>query len=118
MFKKIRERRYNKKEREFLQNKMFDSFAYCGYSEVPSFNIRATATTNHMRYAPETSDIFYVCVAKLKDEFVKEKSLKDFAEMAKTYCEHYGFNESVFYNAIRMYQNKRAVNKVSDKDYV
>ncbi len=109
MFKEIRKKIYNNKTRKKLEDLMFDSFAYCGDSEYPMFVVKGTETKGHFFFTPETEEMLYLSVCKLKNYYVRKKDIKDFEEMLKVYCDYCGFSETTFINSKLLFTNKKNV---------
>lgn len=85
MFKKLKNRIYNKKTMENLQSVEFDSFAYCGYNEYPMFVRSGTQHTNHLFFQPQTNETFLFAFEKLKKSFFKNCDFEEIENRIKVY---------------------------------
>ena len=106
MFKKLRERIFNKKTNERLKCVEFDSFAYCGYSEYPIFIEKGTEYSNPLYFSPETDKTFELAFSKLKDRFFKDCDLEEIKIRLKVFKSHFNISEEICEECIKIAQEK------------
>ena len=109
MFKKLKERIYNRKARIELEDIMFDNFAYCGDSEFPMFVKSGTQTTNHKFYIPQTDEAFILAFGKLKNKFFENYVLDDVKNRIRVYMAHFNISEYAYEFCVEMFKNKSKI---------
>lgn len=109
MFKKLRERIYNRKIRKELEDVMFDNFAWCGDSEFPMFVKSGTETTNHKFFLPKTDEAFKLAFGKLKNKFYKNYVLDDVKNRIRVYMAHFPISEDAYEYCVEMFVNNSLI---------
>ena len=109
MFKKLKERIYNKKAKKELEDVLFDNFMYCGDSEFPMFIRSGTRYTNHKFYVPETDVAFRLAFEKLKNKFYERYVLDDIKNRIRVYMAHFNISEETYEYCVKMFENKSAI---------
>lgn len=109
MFKKLKERIYNKKTRQQWEDIMFDNFNYCGDSEFAMFVKKGTKDTPHRFFLPQTDEMFKMAFGKLKDQFYKYYVLDDVKNKIRVYMAHFNISEDAYEYCVNMFINKSAI---------
>jgi len=93
MFKKIRNKIYNRKTIKKLDLMKFDTFSYYGDSKVPAFISERGREEVHTVFFPETEKTFKVAFTKLKKRYFKKFPYVLAKENVERYCEVFEFGK-------------------------
>ena len=119
MFKKLRERIYNKKTRQQWEDVMFDNFNYCGDSDFAMFVKKGSKDTPHKFFCPKTDEMFKLAFSKLKNKFYENYVLDDVKNKIRVYMAYFPISEDAYEYCVNMFINKSAVlNAANDASHV
>jgi len=118
MFKKLREKLYDRKTIKHLENMQFDTFAYYSDSPVPAFqkllnkNKKGDEVTV---FFPKTEKSFILAFGKLKKHYFKKFSCSTIQEFIKDYSHYFNFDQKVYDSCMEICKDKKGlVNRFKD----
>ena len=110
MFKKLREKLYDRQTKKNLENMQFDTFAYYSDSPVPAFqkvlskNKKGDEVTV---FLPKTENSFKMAFNKLKNRYFKKVPYIAMKNNVKNYCEYFNFSEETLNYCVETFKNKK-----------
>ena len=110
MFKKLREKLYDKKTKKYLENMQFDTFSYCGDSTFPAFIVESCKGNReiHSAFVPQTENSFKMAFEKLKKRYFKKVPYSVMKENVKTYCMYFYFSDETLNYCVEVFNTRKA----------
>ena len=105
MFKKLRERIYNKKMNKEMKGISFDGVKYCGYDEFPKFVRSGTAKLGLLIYTPKTDETFKYAFTKLKNEFFNSYDEDEIKNRIRVYMSYFKISEQAYAECMDIVKN-------------
>lgn len=110
MFNKLRERLYDRKIKNNLENIKFDYFAYYSDSPVPAFQIKQGKQCKceiYSVFVPKTEKSFILAFNKLKKYYFKKFPCSTIQENIRNYINYFNFDEKVYNKCMEIYKEKK-----------
>jgi len=111
MFKKLREKLYDRQTKKNLENMQFDTFAYYGDSAFPAFIVDSGKgdRTFHQVFVPKTENSFKMAFNKLKNRYFKKVPYIAMKNNVKKYCEYFNFSEETLNYCVEVFKDKKLI---------
>ena len=109
MFKKLKEKFYNREMKKLLNNVEFEDFSCYGRLPYPLFFSKNKQEKTQTPFVPESEFAFKLAIEKLNLKYFEKISIDDFRLMVQKFCSFYHFNESVIDDCINIYNAKQQI---------
>ena len=108
MFKKLREKLYDRKTKKTLESMKFDTFMYYSDSMLPAFVSNKGKDGINTVFFPETESTFKMAFEKLKKLYFKKTPYEKAKENIATYCNYYNFSDEVVSYCMEIFKNNKS----------
>lgn len=108
MFKKIREKLYDRQMKKTLESVKFDTFMYYSDSVIPAFVTKQGKSEIYSVFFPKTEGSFKMAFEKLKNLYFKKVPHKTAKENIIAYCGYYNFSDEVVSYCMEIFNNKKS----------
>lgn len=112
MFKKLKQKIYNKKTAKLLENIKFDDFAYIADSEIPMFSYVDERIENRIYakfFVPQTEEMLILATKKLKKHFFMNIVEEDYKNRVMRFIAYSTINIEAFDKCMDIFKIKQEI---------